>query len=397
MKLVVIADDLTGAAEVAGAALRAGLQAEVHLGQVLDSVAEVIVVDADTRSMSPAAAFHRVLHLTEQVHRSHADVLFKKVDSLLRGPVLTELAAMHCAVPFQRCLLVCGNPRKRRTVVAGQIFVDGQLLQDTQFALDPEHPCRSSHLLELLRANVQHERTVPAQVQPWLDCLSTVNPGELQATSLSIGNVTSQAELTLHARRWLTQRQTTLPAGGAEFFEAILWELTGQRSPEIHPNSLLAVNGTSAPELLLVSGSRLCRNDNWPRVRFANKPTLEECNVQVRRMLIEHGRAALCAIDLIHGSPSERTQTVAELAASFLMAHRLDQVWIEGGRTASALMRQLGFQRLSVVGNAGDGIVALRNAHSNSPLFIIKPGSYPWGTAIPQYHSLPPHRNMELV
>jgi len=151
VKIVVIADDLTGAAEVAGAALRFGLSAEVQIGRLCDSPADVIVVDADSRSLEAEPAGDKAIELTLQAIELQPDALFKKVDSLLRGPVGAEIAAVRTAAGFQDCLLVCGNPRKKRTVVGGKILVD-QVFQ-TLLNIQPPPPPRVAKAFEAVELN----------------------------------------------------------------------------------------------------------------------------------------------------------------------------------------------------------------------------------------------------
>ena len=355
MKFIVIADDFTGAAEVAGAAIRFGLTAEVHVGQVYPSPADVIVVDADSRSLDRQSAAARVFELTLQALELRPDVLFKKVDSLLRGPVAAEIAAMQKAAGFDRCLLVCGNPRKHRTVVGRKLFVHNIPLHQTEFATDPEHPCRTNDVMGLLR----------------------------HPEAIEIGDVTCSDDLKVHARHWDERRSVTLAAGGAEFFEAVLAQCLEPADPSCfsvqniaYDDSRFGLDG----DLLLVTGSSVTRCDDWPLVPMEVSRTSIELADHVCRILSIHGRAAIRAVDIISGLPEARVEKLAEVASRVLAHCRPAQVWIEGGRTASTLIRELGYQQLAAIANAGDGIVALRSIDETSPLYLIKPGSYPWTT-----------------
>ena len=55
-KIIVIADDLSGAAELANAALQAGFSAEVQMHFCPGTDADVVCVDTETRSLPPEAA-----------------------------------------------------------------------------------------------------------------------------------------------------------------------------------------------------------------------------------------------------------------------------------------------------------------------------------------------------
>ena len=350
MKVIVIADDLTGAAEVAGAALWVGLTAEVQLGQLEESAADVVVIDADTRSLRPQAAAVRALDLTTEAIRQRPDFLFKKVDSVLRGSVASEIDAMLAAAGLNRCLLVCGNPRKHRTVVGGKIYVRGVPLHHTEFADDPEHPRQTNNAVELLH----------------------------HPSSIQIGDAQCVDDLLGHARTWKSERGTTLAAGGAEFFEAVLAnEIASQTSVGVEEATNDRLPGT-AGEVLLISGSSMTRCDDWPTVPINPSQAPREIAATVCQTMSLHGRAAIRAIDIDGGIHEQRIEMLSEIASRVLTNCRPSEVWIEGGRTASTLMRELGYQRLKAVANAGDGIVALRSVDERSPLYLMKPGSYPW-------------------
>ena len=63
MKIAVIADDLTGAAEFNGIALRFGCTTYLGLGTEVNAAADVIVMSTDSRSMLLSAA----LETTEKI------------------------------------------------------------------------------------------------------------------------------------------------------------------------------------------------------------------------------------------------------------------------------------------------------------------------------------------
>ena len=73
--IAVIADDFTGAAELAGISLRYGLSVEVFLNNVTATDADVIVVCTDSRSLNntnakevTAKVVKNVLQLNSQVY-----------------------------------------------------------------------------------------------------------------------------------------------------------------------------------------------------------------------------------------------------------------------------------------------------------------------------------------
>lgn len=112
--LVVIADDFTGAAEMGGIALRFGLHAEVQTELSLgSSKPDVLVLDTNTRSGSSADAVRAIEEAVTALRDHSVELLFKKTDSVLRGHVREELAALLSCLPARTILLVPANPSRK--------------------------------------------------------------------------------------------------------------------------------------------------------------------------------------------------------------------------------------------------------------------------------------------
>jgi D-threonate/D-erythronate kinase len=132
---LIVADDLTGAADAASAFARRGVTTEVTWRESPPTDAEVVSYDADSRRLSAASA--------DAQHRSAARrlltpdrQLFKKIDSTLRGQPAAEIAAL-CATLHELGRPGCGvlapaNPSMGRSTRDGRVFVHGQRLEDTE-------------------------------------------------------------------------------------------------------------------------------------------------------------------------------------------------------------------------------------------------------------------------
>src|SRR5256885_10753960 len=85
-QIVIIADDLSGAADCAVGCAVQGLRTIVQLsGSSPSEAAQVLAIDAATRSMSPELAAATVGRLATECGAGPGRVLFSKLDSLLRG------------------------------------------------------------------------------------------------------------------------------------------------------------------------------------------------------------------------------------------------------------------------------------------------------------------------
>lgn len=95
-KIVIIADDLTGALDAAGPLAMSGLSCcvvtdDAALEAALVSQADVVSVSTNSREISPAAAGQRVRAVTDRL--DDKAVVIKKIDSRLKGNIAAELAA----------------------------------------------------------------------------------------------------------------------------------------------------------------------------------------------------------------------------------------------------------------------------------------------------------------
>lgn len=92
--LLIIADDLSGAADCAAGFARRLATEIVFDAQTLPSGAAVVAVDADSRRLDPGAAAKANSAVLQQ--RQYANrALYKKIDSTLRGNVASEIAALQ--------------------------------------------------------------------------------------------------------------------------------------------------------------------------------------------------------------------------------------------------------------------------------------------------------------
>lgn len=378
--IAVIADDLTGAAEVGGVALRYGLTAEVQTEIATDADAGLIVIETDTRSCTAEEAARRVASTAEHLRESATDQIFKKVDSVLRGPVIAELTALLRVWCKPRVLLIPANPGLGRVISGGHYFVDGQPLHLTDFANDPEYPATTSDVVAILG--------------PAGSCsVRVLRPGEvLPKRGVLVGEVTSVAELDVWA--WSLDGDT-LPAGAAEFFSAFLrvrgFQLVESRSAKAesvkHATALFVCGSTSSYGHLLC---RRCEARGIPVLRMPpglfglipESPELIQEWADATVTALKTHRRALVAIDQplcrVPGLPQALSNHLGELVERAIDRQPVDHLFVEGGTTAKSLVRRFGWKRLRVQRELAPGVVRMEVEGQPRPLLTIKPGSYAW-------------------
>ena len=108
---LILADDLSGAADAGVAFALRGRVAEVHwraASAPSATRADVIAFDTDSRRLDAAGAAARQREVIRGL-RAPGTALFKKIDSTLRGQPAAEIAAIHREVGA-RVLFAPANP-----------------------------------------------------------------------------------------------------------------------------------------------------------------------------------------------------------------------------------------------------------------------------------------------
>jgi 4-hydroxythreonine-4-phosphate dehydrogenase len=125
MKLIILADDLTGAADCAARCRQAGLAATITLpGARVCKSGGAICCTTDSRHLPAELAARRVHELATSLSTPAGSIWYKKIDSTLRGHLGQELDALLDA-RGRSCALVCpAFPAQRRGLQDGYLVTD---------------------------------------------------------------------------------------------------------------------------------------------------------------------------------------------------------------------------------------------------------------------------------
>jgi D-threonate/D-erythronate kinase len=164
---LIIADDLTGAADCGSAFVRHGLDAVVSWGDI-DPDASILAVDADSRHLpAGAAAACQVAALA--AHWRPGLRLYKKIDSTLRGQPAAELAAQLSAWgapsgrPAPLVIMAPAFPATGRVTVEGRILLHERPLEQTPLWAR-EHTYASAFLPDVLASAGLAAETIGLEV-----------------------------------------------------------------------------------------------------------------------------------------------------------------------------------------------------------------------------------------
>ena len=373
----VIADDITGAAELGAIGLRYGLSAEVIVPGAIQSGPELVCVDTDSRSCTAQEAARRAAAATDDLKAAGAAWIYKKVDSVLRGQVVAEVESIRKQLGASRTLLAPANPSLGRTIRNGEYFVRGVPLHETDFHLDPEYP-----------------RLVP-RVTELLDPGSSIDVGicRLSDPMPASGIIVAEAETAEDVSRWAGRLDaTTLAAGAAEFFAALLMAkghapVASKIDSIPNPGPEFFVCGSvSESTRAFVAASRaggvpvFGLPAGLARESELSASERDRLSDQITKALGSNSRVVLeIGLPPLERSVARRMPgCLTEVARAVLSRMRSARVYAEGGATAASLVRGAGWKRLRISRELAQGVVTTQVEGDPRWLFTLKPGSYTW-------------------
>ncbi|MEO6733746.1 MAG: four-carbon acid sugar kinase family protein [Ferruginibacter sp.] len=366
--MVVIADDFTGAAELAGISLQYGLSIALFLTPVAGPVADVVIICTNSRSMDKKAAQTATAETLKAVLLWKPYFIYKKIDSVFRGHVLDELKTQLEETGQDKALIVAANPSLGRTIDDGKYFIDGKKISETGFAADPEFPVHDSSVLKMLRSSGGLQIKKPAD--------------HLHGTGMILGEAVSAEDITA----WAAKVDTGWAlAGAGDFFTALL-DKKFQRGPGQEANTVLPhlfVSGTtydkSRAQIAQFAG--LGYVAYLPALMLQNgKAVKEEWLGQACGILQKHNRAVIAieaSAKQFNLSATDICTIMAKAVKAILQRHAVKELFIEGGATAAAILEELGITKLLAVHELQRGVVRMQ---AGDLLITVKPGSY----ALPQ-------------
>ncbi|GAA2497307.1 four-carbon acid sugar kinase family protein [Terrabacter carboxydivorans] len=403
--LGIVADDLSGAAECAVHALMRVSRSTVLLvgdpasppdptpGQRLDTV---VTVDTDSRRLERDDAVRAVRAAAALV--SGAPVVVKKVDSLLRGHLAAEVAALAAELG-RTAVVAVANPALDRVVRDGVLHVGGTPLHETDlWAVEPTPaPSRVAEALHPLATVLVPHTVVALGVDAVAAALSDAAGSGLVAVcdavterdleivheaatrgSSDVLLVGSGALAAVATRALADQRREPDRGRGARTIadpnEARPFE--GRNPRTTGTRSLLLVLGTRAPALptqlehltaarsaqtLLVRPGVLLDDPEAVRVELAGLP-----------------RDGVVVVALDPAAPADPTRSralgeaLADAVAPLLDGY--DAAFLSGGETARAVLDRLSVHALEVLDEIEPGTVV--SCRPGGRLVVTRPGSF---------------------
>jgi D-threonate/D-erythronate kinase len=393
LRIAVIADDLTGAADT-------GVQFCPAVGPVLLTTAgdqlpgdtrELVAglaVSTDSRHLDSRSAEITVHRCAGRIAALAPELIYKKIDSCLRGNLGVELDALLEATGAAASLVAPAYPAQGRTTVNDVHRLHGVPVAETEIGSDPLAPVRESRLSVLLAGQSRFliGRIGLAQLSEPADRLLArvqflIDRGHrhLVFDAETTGHLAIIAAL---AHRLGT---TVLPVGSAGMAGSLARIMAGGRPAPAGASQPLVkrwlfVCGSASP-VLARQASRLATATGWPLLTLTPAALLTgDADVA---QLAGQPHSLILTVAARTGSgpaapPDRIVRALAAYAADLVPEIQPDALFLSGGDTAEAVRRSIGATALLLHEEVLPGLVRaeLIGGHCHGLTVITKAGGF---------------------
>lgn len=155
VKLVIIADDLTGALDTGVQFSKKNMSAIVTTDlnfnfEDICKEADVVVIDTESRHIPADEAKERVKSALSKFDKKEIKFFYKKTDSTLRGNIGSEVEGFMEGLNIDEVSFIPAFPLGKRTVKDGVLYVNNVKLAETQFAMDILNPVTDSFIPDII-------------------------------------------------------------------------------------------------------------------------------------------------------------------------------------------------------------------------------------------------------
>ncbi len=363
LKIAIVADDLTGAAD-------AGVQFCPYLGPIYMAGSEQILLDSvdvqskgitvftNTRSCGPAQAAEIVSRAARVIRQLDPGMIYKKIDSCLRGNLGPELDAMLSSLHATASFVSPALPEQGRTTVNDCHRINGIPVHETEIGRDPLCPVNESRLSLLLATQSQmsighiHLNYLEAGLEP---LFQQVNKLLLEGCRHIVFDAQETKHLDAITTLALTRFKDILLVGSAGLAQSLARSMTPKPAPEkitARPQlkKWLFVCG-SASRILAEQADMLARSTDWPRIMVdPNLLTADITSAQHRLLLTRlktswRAGSLIISIDQNLGSkadenPERIVEGLADVVFSLLSITTPDGLFLSGGDTAEKVLQK---------------------------------------------------------
>jgi len=154
--IYVIADDLTGANDTGVQFAKKGYNTIVSVLDeqstiIIPDNLDVFVMDTETRELESTTARKRLKSILEKININKKDIVYKKVDSTLRGNMGDEIEEIMMILNRDICIFSPSYPSYQRITVGGYLLVQQKPLGLSEYSCDNSTQVENSFIPFLLK------------------------------------------------------------------------------------------------------------------------------------------------------------------------------------------------------------------------------------------------------
>jgi 3-dehydrotetronate 4-kinase len=411
IKLGCIADDFTGATDLANNLVRAGMRVVQANGVPtanLTAPVDAVVVALKSRTIAPADAVAQSLQALRWLQQAGAQQIYFKYCSTFDsrygadqpGNIGPVLEALMQALGVDFTIATPAFPDNGRTVFQGHLFVGDRLLSESGMQHHPLTPMRDANLVSVLQAQCTRKvglidyRTVAAGAEA---VRSKINQLKSDGVSIAIADAISNADLLVLGQAVANLPLVTagsglaigLPANfallpnnqAAVLPKAQGWQAVVSGSCSVATNSQVAAwQAAGLPSLALnvpaMLGSQTQRDAaiaavlQWAKPLLVNGPVLVYSTADAQTVKAGQSQAN----QQTAGALVE--QALSSIAAG-LVALGVRQLVIAGGETSGACVQALGVEQMQIGGQIDPGVPWCYAQANSVPLHLaLKSGNF---------------------
>lgn len=411
MDVCIIADDLTGANDAGVQCAGNGYTPAVALTDTLSSAMlqeQVLIVNTDSRPLGAQQAYNRVRRTADVLASGKPDIVYKKLDSTLRGAVGAELDAVYDAFQPDFIVVNPSYPDKHRIIKEGRLYVNEVPLQDAGYTTSADQTVGTSNVVELIEVHSSRQAAHLSDDMLHGAELDTVL-NRMKQREVAYLSFDSQTDIELQAgMERLRQSGFSITFAGSAGAAAYLFPAASKEQQNLAYQTLM--KNPAARSALFVVGSRaeISRRQRQtlmtepaivplslsPALFFDQKSQEMEIDRIIAQIIhqepfylllyIESGRTAVQAVENLAADAGLSLQE-----ASLYMAEQTGRIvrriyeslpyeglFLTGGDIAAAVSTALGSDSLELYGEWEPGIPlgCLRGAYR--PLVMTKAGGF---------------------
>ncbi|MDQ0227273.1 uncharacterized protein YgbK (DUF1537 family) [Metabacillus niabensis] len=111
---------------------------------------DAVIYNTDSRSVTGYEAYERVKKVCDTIKSRQVDLVYKKIDSTMRGNIGAEINAIYDSFSPDFVIIAPAFPVNGRKVINGIHYLNHVKLEHTEVANDPKTPVRDSEIKRLI-------------------------------------------------------------------------------------------------------------------------------------------------------------------------------------------------------------------------------------------------------